>query len=285
MFLSAKAFSLIQRQGLRCKAIYPKQITPHKVKYFTASAKSADSTKMSSAIEIDLRSDTVTKPTQVMRNAMATAPVGDDVFEEDPTVKALEQKSAQMLGMEAALYVPSGTMSNLIATLVHCNRRGSEMIAGNLSHMFLYEQGGAAQFGGVQINVVPNLPDGTFDLNAMQSRIRTRDLHEPMTALVCVENTHNKCGGKVLPLPWLKELVARCSALGLPLHMDGARLHNAAVYLGVPAKQAKRMRKALGGGMRQCGIIAAAGIVALDTMIDRLVDDHKNARALAQVRK
>ncbi|XP_059470598.1 uncharacterized protein LOC132193750 [Neocloeon triangulifer] len=269
----------------------------------------------SDMIDIDFRSDTVTKPTDAMRQAMASAVVGDDVYEEDPTVQKLERKSAEMIGMEAALYVPSGTMSNLIAALTHCNQRGCEMITGDKTHMFLYEQAGVCQFGGVSINTVKNLPDGTFDLAEMQKHIRSRDLHEPTTALICVENTHNKCGGRVLPLSWLDELVEISKKRNLPLHMDGARIYNAAVYLGVPAKRivrgfssvsvclskglgapvgsilhgpkefiarARRLRKALGGGMRQCGIIAAAGIVSLDSMIDRLAVDHANGLALAK---
>ncbi|CAB3383584.1 Hypothetical predicted protein [Cloeon dipterum] len=266
-------------------------------------------------IDIDFRSDTLTKPTDAMRQAMANAVVGDDVYQEDPTVKELEQKSAKMIGMEAALFVPSGVMSNLIAVLTHCNTRGCEMITGNKSHMFLYEQTGVCQFGGVSINTVHNLPDGTFDLEEMQHHIRSRDLHEPTTSLICVENTHNKCGGRVLPLSWLDELVEIGKKCNLPLHMDGARIYNASIYLGVPAKRivqgfssvsiclskglgapvgsllhgsrefierARRLRKALGGGMRQCGVIAAAGIVALDSMIERLAEDHANGVALAK---
>ncbi|XP_067006006.2 uncharacterized protein [Anabrus simplex] len=263
---------------------------------------------------VDLRSDTLTKPTPLMRKAMFEADVGDDVYGEDPTVNALEEMSASLLGKEAALYVSSGTMGNLIAIMVHCNQRGSEIILGDKTHIFKYEQGGPAQIAGVQVCTIPNKPDGTFDLDEMENHIREDDDHEPRTALVCVENTHNLNGGKVLPLDWLDELAQRTKKLGIPLHMDGARLFNAAVYLNVPAsrivqdfasvsfclskglgapvgsilagtkpfiKQARRLRKALGGGMRQAGVIAAAGIVALEHR-HRLAEDHVRAVKIAK---
>lgn len=265
---------------------------------------------------VDLRSDTVSKPTEEMRKAMFEAVVGDDVYGEDPTVNALEEKAAAMLGKESGLFVPSGTMANLLAIMVHCSQRGSEMICGEMSHTFLFEQGGPAQIAGVQIWPLPNKPDGTFDLDEMEEKVRDHtDDHEPMTSLICVENTQNWCGGKVLPLEWLDDLAMRAKKLDIPIHMDGARLFNAAVYLKVSAsrivrdfasvafciskglgapvgailagdrdfiRKGRRLRKALGGGMRQVGVIAAAGIVALDSMVERLVQDHRRANAIGK---
>ncbi|XP_071443686.1 uncharacterized protein [Hetaerina americana] len=264
---------------------------------------------------VDLRSDTISRPTKLMKQAMFEAIVGDDVYGEDPTVNELERKAAELLGKEAGLYIPSGTMGNLIAIMVHCTRRGSEVLLGDLTHTVLYEQGGAAQIAGVSLCMLPNHPDGTFDIELMKSKVRTRDIHEPTSSLIIVENTHNICGGKVLPLKWLDELAVAASSLKIPLHMDGARLFNAAVYLGIPASrivknfasvtfclskslgapigsvlvgskafiyEARRARKALGGGMRQAGFMAAAGIVALDTMVDRLAIDHKHTYQIAK---
>nr|CAD7412641.1 unnamed protein product [Timema poppensis] len=266
---------------------------------------------------VDMRSDTLTKPTQEMRRAMFEAEVGDDVYGEDPTVNALEKKAAAMLNKEGGLFLPSATMSNLVALMSHCKERGCEAIAGDSSHMFLFEQGGAAQLGGVQMCTLPNKSDGTFDLDLMESKVRSGNdsLHEPITSLICVENTHNVCGGKVLPLDWLDELGTRARGLGIPIHMDGARLFNAAVYLKLPAarlvrdcasvsiciskglgapvgalllgnkdfiKRARRVRKVLGGGMRQAGVLAAAGLVALDKMVDRLELDHRRAADIAK---
>nr|CAD7203966.1 unnamed protein product [Timema douglasi] len=266
---------------------------------------------------VDLRSDTLTKPTQEMRRAMFEAEVGDDVYGEDPTVNALEKKAAAMLNKEGGLFLPSATMSNLVALMSHCKERGCEAIAGDSSHMFLFEQGGAAQLGGVQMCTLPNKSDGTFDLDLMESKVRSGNdsLHEPITSLICVENTHNVCGGKVLPLDWLDELGTRARGLGIPIHMDGARLFNAAVYLKLPAarlvrdcasvsiciskglgapvgalllgskdfiQRARRVRKVLGGGMRQAGVLAAAGLVALDKMVDRLELDHRRAADIAK---
>nr|CAD7265546.1 unnamed protein product [Timema shepardi] len=266
---------------------------------------------------VDLRSDTLTKPTQEMRRAMFEAEVGDDVYGEDPTVNALEKKAAAMLNKEGGLFLPSATMSNLVALMSHCKERGCEVIAGDSSHMFLFEQGGAAQLGGVQMCTLPNKSDGTFDLDLMESKVRSGNdsLHEPITSLICVENTHNVCGGKVLPLDWLDELGTRARGLGIPIHMDGARLFNAAVYLKLPAarlvrdcasvsiciskglgapvgalllgnkdfiQRARRVRKVLGGGMRQAGVLAAAGLVALDKMVDRLELDHRRAADIAK---
>ncbi|XP_069684964.1 uncharacterized protein [Periplaneta americana] len=265
---------------------------------------------------VDLRSDTVSKPTEKMRKAMFEAELGDDVYGEDPTVNELERKAASMLGKESAVFVPSGTMANLLAIMVHCDQRGSEMICGEKSHTFLFEQAGPAQIAGVQIWPLRNNSDGTFDLDEMEERVRDHsDDHEPKTSLICVENTQNWCGGKVLPLEWLDDLVTRARKYSIPLHLDGARLFNAAVYLKVPAsrivrdfasatfciskglgapigailvgdkefvRKSRRLRKALGGGMRQVGVVAAAGIVALDDMVDRLVEDHRRANTIAK---
>ncbi len=263
---------------------------------------------------IDLRSDTVTKPTAAMRAAMAQAQVGDDVYGEDPTVNRLEALAARMLGMEAALFVPSGTMANLVSVLTHCGR-GDEMILGGDAHIFYYELGGSAALGGVHHYAVPNQPDGTLELAAIESAIRGDDDHFPITRLIALENTHNRCGGRVLPVEYMDAVGDLAHERGLRLHVDGARIWNAAAALGVtPARllqnadsvtaclskglaapvgsvvagkqdfirRARRMRKVVGGGMRQAGVIAAAGIVSLTEMVDRLVDDHANARRLAQ---
>ncbi|MCB9162580.1 MAG: low-specificity L-threonine aldolase [Caldilineaceae bacterium] len=262
---------------------------------------------------IDLRSDTVTKPTDAMREAMARAEVGDDVYGEDPTVNRMEALVAEMLGKEAAVYVPSGTMGNLISVLSHCNR-GDEMILGDQNHIFLYEQGGAAAVGGIQPRTVRNRPDGTQDLDEMAAAIRGDNEHYPITALIAVENTHNRCGGRALPVDYMDAVGELAHAHGLKLHVDGARLWNAAVALDVPParvvqaadsvsvclskglgapvgsvvvgdaafiRRARRMRKQVGGGMRQAGVLAAAGIVALTTMVDRLAEDHAHAKQLA----
>ncbi|KAJ2945855.1 hypothetical protein O0L34_g4761 [Tuta absoluta] len=265
---------------------------------------------------VDMRSDTVTKPTKAMKHAMVNSAVGDDVYGEDPTVNALETKIAAMLGKQAALFVPSGTMANLIAVMVHCSKRGSEALVGDCTHIFKYEQGSASHVGGVLLTTLKNKPDGTFDLAEVENKIRGSDIHEPTTSLVCVENTHNYCGGKVLPLKWLDDLSALCKKHSLPIHMDGARLFNACEYLkesparlardcdsisvcfskGLSApvgsalvgschfiQQARRIRKMLGGGMRQAGVIAAAAIVALDEVVPLLSLDHKRAFRLAKV--
>lgn len=269
---------------------------------------------MSTAPVIDLRSDTVTKPTMAMRKAMAEAEVGDDVYGEDPTVNRLQELAADMLGKEAALFVPSGTMGNLVSVLTHCGR-GDEMILGDQAHIFLYEQGGSAAMGGVHPRTVPNLPDGTMDLNQVEAAIRGENEHFPISRLIAVENTHNRCGGRALPVAYMDAIGELAHRHGLKLHVDGARLWNASVALNVsPARlvqhadsvsvclskglaapvgslvvgshdfvaRARRMRKVLGGGMRQAGVIAAAGIVALTEMVERLADDHANAKRLAQ---
>lgn len=189
---------------------------------------------------IDLRSDTVSKPDEGMKQAMFDAVLGDDVYGEDPTANELERKSAELFGKEAALFVPTGTMANLLAVMVHCNNRGSEAIVGHLAHVFLYEQGGAAYLAGVLLNVIENNPDGTFSLEGVKSRIRGWDFHEPRTSLVLVENTHNICGGKVLPLDWLEELSTICKDNSMKLHMDGARIFNASASSGVPVSRIVR---------------------------------------------
>ncbi len=263
---------------------------------------------------IDLRSDTVTKPTAAMREAMAAAEVGDDVYGEDPTVNRLEAMAAELLGKEAALFVSSGTMGNLTAVLAHCGR-GDEMILGDRCHIFRSEQGGAAALGGVHPMVIRNQEDGTLDLAEIEASIRADNQHYPVTKLVCVENTHNLCGGRALPVSYMDAVGDLAHEHGLQLHVDGARIWNAAVALNVsPARllqnadtasvclskglsapvgslvvgdkafiaRAHRVRKAAGGGMRQAGILAAAGIICLNEMIERLSDDHAHAQKLAQ---
>ncbi|KAM9336926.1 uncharacterized protein ABDE67_019955 [Symphorus nematophorus] len=266
---------------------------------------------------VDLRSDTVTKPGPRMRQAMAEAEVGDDVMGEDPTVNELQKITADLFQMEAALFVPTGTMGNLIAVMAHCRGRGDEMIVGDLSHLHIYEQGGSAQLAGVHSTTVTTLPDGTFDLEQLESKIchGYPDPHYPRSRLICVENTHNIQGGRVLPLSFLQEVRALADRYGLSVHMDGARLMNAAVAQAVPPStilqhthsvsvclskglgapvgamlagprdfisRALWCRKALGGGMCQTGILAAAGKMSLLEMAGRLKEDHRNAKAFAQ---
>jgi len=263
---------------------------------------------------IDLRSDTVTLPTPAMREAMATAEVGDDVLGEDPTVNRLEAIAAARVGKEAALFVASGTMGNLVALLTHCGR-GDEIIAGDRAHLFLYEAGGASALGSIHSRQVPNRPDGTLDLAQVEAAIRPDNDHFPRSRLVCLENTHNRCGGACLTPDYLRQARALADQYGLRIHLDGARIFNAAVALGLDVReltrpadsvsfclskglsapvgsllcgpadfihQARRVRKVVGGGMRQAGVIAAAGILALEQMVDRLADDHANARRLAE---
>jgi threonine aldolase len=262
---------------------------------------------------IDLRSDTVSHPTPAMRQAMAQAEVGDDVYGEDPTVNRLQEMAAERMGKEAGLFVPSGTMGNLAAILTHC-QRGDEVILGNKSHTFLYEAGGISALGGVHPCQLANQPDGTLDLNEIRSAIREFDDHEPISRLIVLENTQNRCGGVALKLEYTRAVGELAKAHHLSFHLDGARLFNAAATLGVEASRlaepadsvtfclskalcapvgsvlcgsqafihgARRARKQLGGGMRQAGILAAAGIVALETMTDRLGEDHQHARELA----
>jgi threonine aldolase len=263
---------------------------------------------------IDLRSDTVTKPTPEMRAAMANAEVGDDVFGEDPTVNRLEAMAADRLGMEAALLVTSGTMGNLVSLLTHCGR-GDEAIVGNRSHTFLFEQGGMAALGGITPWPVPNQPDGTIRLDDLEHAIRGDNVHFPRTRLICLENTHNTCNGSALGADYIARVAELAHAHGLGLHIDGARIFNAAAALNVPVSElvrtadsvtfclskglsapvgslicgsaafiaeARRSRKVVGGGMRQAGVIAAAGIVSLEQIVPRLGDDHRRARRLAQ---
>ncbi|MFC1931332.1 low-specificity L-threonine aldolase [Chloroflexota bacterium] len=262
---------------------------------------------------IDLRSDTITLPTDEMRQAMYEAELGDDVFGEDPTVNRLEKMTAQMMGKEAALFTPSGTMTNTIAVLTH-TRPGDEIIVGSESHMFWYEVGGASALGGVVMRTVPNEPDGRMDPTAVEQAIRTKNIHHPQTTLLCLENTHNRCGGAVLTAEYTSAISQLAHQHGLEVHIDGARIFNAAVALGVPVsdlaapadsvcfcvskalsapvgslicgtrefvEKSRKWRKMLGGGMRQAGVIAAAGIVALQKMVDRLAEDHANAKRLA----
>jgi threonine aldolase len=263
---------------------------------------------------VDLRSDTVTKPTAAMREAMAKAEVGDDVFGEDPTINRLQELAAAMLGKEAGLFVPSGTMGNLIAILTHCGR-GDEVIMGDLAHTFLFEVGGISALGGVFPHTLPNQPDGTLDLEAVKGALRSDDIHFPPSRLLVLENTHNRCGGVPIGVDYMTKAGKVAKEAGLKLHLDGARIFNAAAALKVSAQQlveeadsitfclskalcapvgsvlcgskefiepARRIRKQLGGGMRQAGILAAAGIVALETMVERLSEDHDHARTLVE---
>jgi len=263
---------------------------------------------------VDMRSDTITQPTPAMRQAMSEAEVGDDVFGEDPTVNRLEEMVAKRLEKEAALFVASGTMANLVSQLTHCGR-GNEMILGDQSHMFIYEQGGSAALGGIHPRSLENMPDGTIALEDIEAAIRPDNVHFPRTKLIVLENTHNRCNGSSLDVGYIHSVAELASRYGLKLHVDGARLFNASAALGVDAKnlvsdadsvsiclskglaapvgsvvsgnldfisEARRNRKVVGGGMRQAGILAAAGIVALTEMVDRLADDHENARKLAE---
>ena len=262
---------------------------------------------------VDLRSDTITQPTETMRRAMAEAKVGDDVFGEDPTVNRLEEMAATRLGKEAGLFVASGTMANLVCQMTHCGR-GDEMILGDQNHIFFYEQGGSAAIGGIHSRTLPNEPDGSLDLAAVEAAIRPDNIHFPVTRLVVLENTHNRCNGNPLSPSYMHRLGDLARKYDLKVHVDGARLFNAARALGVKARslvekadsvsiclskglgapagsvvcgsaefvaKARRVRKVLGGGMRQAGVLAAAGIVALSDMVERLVEDHANARKLA----
>ncbi len=262
---------------------------------------------------VDLRSDTLTRPTPSMSQAMAEADVGDDVFGEDPTVNKLEEMAAGRLGKEAALFVASGTMGNLVSLLAHCGR-GEEIILGNLSHTFFFEQGGSAAVGGIHPRTIGNQPDGTMPLPELEAAIRADNVHFPVTRLIVLENTHNLCSGYPLDTDYMQAVGDIARRHDLKIHVDGARFFNAAVSLGVSPDQlaaeadsvsfclskglaapvgsvvcgtrdfiagARRARKVVGGGMRQAGVLAAAGMVALTEMVDRLADDHANARKLA----
>jgi len=263
---------------------------------------------------IDLRSDTVTLPTPTMREAIYHAELGDDVYGEDPTTNHLEKMAAERVGKEAALLVPSGTMGNLICALTHC-ARGEEVILGDWSHIFLNEAGGMSALGGIFPHTIPNQPDGTMRLEDIEAAIRADNIHFPRTRLICLENTHNRCSGSALSSDYFESVATLVRHYGLKIHLDGARIFNAAVALKVNVREltssvdslifclskglsapigsmvcgsqefiakALRMRKVLGGGMRQTGIIAAAGTLALDQMVDRLPEDHSNARRLAE---
>ncbi len=261
---------------------------------------------------IDLRSDTVTLPTTAMRKAVFEAEVGDDVYGEDPTVNRLQELAADMIGKEAAMLVPSGTMGNQIAVLTHC-RPGTEVILEADSHIYYYEAAAASVFAGVQPRPLPG-KRGSMPADLVEWAIRQDDIHLPPTSLICVENTHNRAGGTVVPLEDMKAVYDVACRHNLPVHLDGARIFNASIASGVTVKEftacttsiqfclskglgapvgsiiagprdfideARRWRKRLGGGMRQAGIFAAAGVVALETMVDRLAEDHANARLLA----
>jgi len=262
---------------------------------------------------VDLRSDTVTLPTPEMREVIARAEVGDDVYGDDPTVNLLEEESARILGKEASLFIPSGTMGNL-AAIITCCERGSEIILGNRAHTFLFEVGGIAALGGVQTHIIPNQADGTLDLDDIRNAIRMGDIHDPPTSMITIENTHNRCGGVALTESYTREVGNIAEEHQLKLHLDGARIFNAAAVLdispaalaepadsvmfclskglGAPVgsvlcgnvdfiKKARKIRKMLGGGMRQAGVIAAAGLYALDNNLPRIKEDHTRAKRLA----
>lgn len=263
---------------------------------------------------LDFRSDTVTYPTPAMRKAMAEAEVGDDTYGEDPTVNRLEAMAAERFGKEAGLLVLSGTMGNLVSMLTHCGR-GDEAIMGNRAHTFTSEQGGAAGMGGIHSCTLPTQPDGTLRLEDIEASIRVDNEHYPRTKLICIENTHNNMGGRVIGVDYMHKVGALAQKHNIKVHVDGARIFNSAVALGIDAaalaedadsltfclskglacptgslivgdkafiREARRNRKIVGGGMRQAGIWAAAGIVALNEMIERLDDDHRNAKRLAE---
>jgi len=262
---------------------------------------------------IDLRSDTVTWPTPEMREAMARAEVGDDVYGEDPSVNKLQEMAAARFGKEAGLFVPSGAMGNLAAILAHC-RRGDEIILGDLSHPYLYEAASMSALAGVQPRSLANQPDGTLKLEDIQAAIREDDVHFPISRLVSLENTHNRCNGVPLSVEYIRAVGNLAHKNHLALHIDGARIFNAAIALNIPVDRlvapadsvtfclskglcapvgsvlvgskefiakALRARKQLGGGMRQAGILAAAGIISLEKMVDRLAEDHARAKHLA----
>jgi threonine aldolase len=263
---------------------------------------------------IDLRSDTVTQPTAAMRRAMAEAEVGDDGWGDDPTVIRLVEMAAERMGKEAALYMPSGTMCNLVATLTHCGR-GEEMIVGSEAHMFFYELGGSSGVAGVHVHTVPNDARGRLDPADVAEAVRPVAHNMPRTALVSLENTHNRCSGAALTPSDLQPVIAVAKEAGAAVHLDGARIFNAAIALGLPPRaltegcdtvsfclskglsapvgsllcgtkdfigRARKNRRMVGGGMRQAGVIAAAGVVALETMVERLAEDHANAKRLAE---
>jgi threonine aldolase len=264
---------------------------------------------------IDLRSDTVTLPTPAMYAAMSAARLGDDVYGDDPTVNRLEALAAERLGKEAAVLVASGTMGNLCSLLAHCGR-GEEAVVGDRCHIYNYEAGGASALGGIIYRVVPTAHNGELPLDALDRVVSSGyDSHNAPTRVVCLENTHNTCGGVVIAPEYMRSVKAFAASRGLAVHLDGARVFNAAVALGVDVREltqhvdsvtfclskglsapvgsvvcgsaefigrVRRARKMVGGGMRQAGVIAAAGIVAIEQMVDRLAEDHANARTLAE---
>ena len=263
---------------------------------------------------VDLRSDTVTLPSPQMRRVMFEAELGDDVFGEDPTVNELERLAAELMGKESAMLVVSGTMGNLVCMLTHC-QRGDEIILGDKSHMFLNEAGGVSAVGGIHPHIVKNQEDGTMGIEDIESAIRGKNLHWPRTRVICLENTHNYCYGAPLSVEYMAEVFNLARKHNLVVHLDGARLFNAAVALKQDIKkftqyansvsfclskglaapvgsvvcgdrdfiaEARRNRKLLGGGMRQAGIIAAPGVISIKQMVTRLAEDHKNARRLAE---
>jgi len=263
---------------------------------------------------VDLRSDTVTHPTPEMMEAIVSAQLGDDVFEDDPTVNRLQEIAAEKLGKEASLFVPSGTMGNLAAMLTHCNR-GEEIIVGDKAHIFRWEGGNVAALGGIHPYVLRNQPDGTLAPHEIEAAVRVEDVHLPHSKTICLENTQNNCGGVAIPPGYFTAVRQIADRHNMTVHLDGARLFNAAVALNVPVTaftrqvdsvmvclskglcapvgsllagskdfiyRARKIRKMLGGGMRQVGILAAAGIVSLEKMVDRLAEDHANAARLGQ---
>ncbi|AEE28324.1 threonine aldolase 1 [Arabidopsis thaliana] len=267
---------------------------------------------------VDLRSDTVTRPTDAMREAMCNAEVDDDVLGYDPTARRLEEEMAKMMGKEAALFVPSGTMGNLISVMVHCDVRGSEVILGDNCHIHVYENGGISTIGGVHPKTVKNEEDGTMDLEAIEAAIRDPkgSTFYPSTRLICLENTHANSGGRCLSVEYTEKVGEIAKRHGVKLHIDGARLFNASIALGVPVhklvkaadsvqvclskglgapvgsvivgsqsfiEKAKTVRKTLGGGMRQIGVLCAAALVALQENLPKLQHDHKKAKLLAAV--
>ena len=263
---------------------------------------------------IDLRSDTVTLPSKAMKEFMLQAPIGDDVYGEDPSINLLEKKASTLFGKQSAVFVPSGTMANLISVLSHCNR-GEEMLLGDRSHIFKYEAGGSSVFGGIHSHQLPNNDDGTININHITQGIQKDDEHHAVTRLLCLENTHNLCYGAAIEAQYFQEAKKAIKPFNIKLHIDGARIFNAAISLdetvSALAKQAdsitcclskglscpsgslimgnndfilraRRLRKAIGGSMRQAGILASAGVYELEHMIDRLQEDHINAKALAK---
>jgi len=301
----------VNQGKLPCNGLGGQEYPPGALHGFTALSAAEKCVVFRVMQSIDLRSDTVTRPTGAMREAMSSAELGDDVFGDDPSVMKLESMAAGMFGREAALFAPSGTQTNLIALLTHC-ARGDEYIVGQQAHTYLFEGGGGAVLGSIQPQPLDQNVDGTLNLARVEALIKPDDYHFARTRLLCLENT---TWGKVLPLKYLEKARNFTNDKGLLLHLDGARIFNAAVASGVPVteiagcfdsvsvclskglgapvgslllgdrefiRQGKRWRKMLGGGMRQSGLLAAAGIYALENHIDRLAEDHANAARLAE---